>query len=80
MSDNSWTVEDSEYLDHLIEIANYHHAECISPLMAPEDRADEQEALNTAMLAIESFKDCRTGFIESLEKAVSEDEDQQQNS
>lgn len=72
MSNDSWTIKDSEYLDYLIEMANFHHAECASSLMAPEDRADEQEALNTALLAIEAFEGCRMGFIESLEKSLGE--------
>lgn len=81
MSNNSWTIKDAEFLDYLYQMANYHSAECASSLMAPEDRADEQEALNTAMLAIESFEACKTEFIESLEQSVAEDEDedQQQN-
>jgi hypothetical protein len=73
MSSNSWTLRDSEFLDHLYEIANYHSAECASSLMAPEDRADEQEALNAAMLAIESFEACKTEFIENLEKSLDKD-------
>jgi hypothetical protein len=81
MSNDFWSIEDVEFLNHLHAIANHHRAECISPLMAEEDRLEEQEALNVALLAIESFEACKTQFIESLEKSVAEDEDedQQQN-
>ena len=76
---NSWTVEDANFLNHLYEIANSHHSELCSWMLAPEDRAAEQQELDTALLAIESFEACRTEFIESLEKSVAKDEDQQQN-
>lgn len=72
MSNIFWSIKDAEFLDYLYQMANYHIAECASSLMAPEDRAEEQEALSTAELAIAAFEDCKTEFIENLEKSLGE--------
>jgi transposase-like protein len=73
MSNDFWSIEDVEFLTHLYEIANDHRAEITSPLMALEDRAEQEEALNTAMLAIEAFESCKTEFIQNLEKSLDKD-------
>lgn len=49
--------EEQQFLDLLYEIAYSHAAELMSPLMAPEDRVEEQESLDTVFLAIAAFQD-----------------------
>jgi len=65
---SNWTFENEQFLVHLHEMAIFHHTKLASPLMAPEETLEEEEALRTALVAIADFEYLWAEFIKSLEK------------